>query len=173
MSEFSPFVRRALAIGILLLFVLCIIEFILIPINGRIESSRDTLADSRFEVSRLQSILERPNPPSSKTLNPSLLLKASDDINAQNALQTLLANLAAQNNIEVTIIFTTDDKPLIGLISANISLSGNEAAVINFLSQVENNPILMRMVDWNIEYDEDIPDQLKFNSRLLAVWEKN
>ena len=172
MREFSPFIRRVLAIGILLLFLLCAIEFIIIPINGKVGSSRDTLADSRFEVSRLQSIIGRPDPPSGKTLDPSSLLKAEDHENAQNALQALLANLAAQNNIEVTTLFGVDDKHLTGLIRADVSVSGDEISIINFLTQIENNQILMRMINWNIEYDEDIPHHIKFNSQLLAVWEK-
>lgn len=173
MSELSPFMRRILAIGILLLFLLCAIEFIVIPINGKIETSRDALADSRYEIIRLQGIIDRPDPPAGKALNPSLLLKAANHEEAQNALQNLLANLAAQNNIEITTIFATDDKPLTGLITANISVAGDEISVTNFLTQIENNQILMRMVDWNIEYDEDAPNQVKFSSRLLASWEKN
>lgn len=171
-NEFSPLMRKVLAIGILIVVIFTAMGLIVVPLYERVNDSRETLANSRFEVARLENIIKRPSPPVGEILDPRLLIRANNEEDAKNTLQNLILSLAASNELEATVVFSGANQPVAGLLSADIVVLGDEISISNFLAQIENDQILMRLVNWDIEYNDNNPDQLRTNFRAIAVWEE-
>ncbi len=170
MMGFSIFTRRVLAIGILLLLILCSIEFIILPIKDRMQLSRNSLADSRFELARLHDIANRPEPPAGQKIDNSLLLNANEKLAAQNILNDHLLALAEQRGISVNIVFIDQENTFKGLIMADISIAGEESLIMSFIADLENGRPLVRLTNWNINYQEQQPQQIQFESKIMASW---
>jgi len=170
MMGLSLYARRIIAVAMLLLLILCSIEFIIIPSVDRIKAGRSSLANSRFELARLNNIINRSDPPLGQKLDNSLLIKGEEKQDIQNIFNNHISAMAQQRSITVDIVFAESEDTSEGLLIANISALGEETSVIGFMADLENGRPLVRLADWSISYQIQQPTQVQFDAQLMASW---
>lgn len=171
-GDMSPFAQRILALGILLLVALLTVQLMVIPVFERMVVSRDTLADSRYRVAKLESLDARPELPKGQTIEPGLLISAATAQQAQNQLLGQVSRTASATTVIVQKGEPNRGQALASITAANIELSGSEASVILFIDQLEAARPMMRLRAWRINIMPDSPGQLRLTATVVASWEQ-
>lgn len=174
-ANLSPLAQRLVAIGLLILLVVSVISFVIIPYCQLTAAALATLADTRFELARLEAVnLQVPMAPSSR-VPPSAFLVARDPAHAVAALTGLISTTAARSSVQVAIGASalspsSPDTQTVPLVVVAVEASGSEAAMLRFVADLEAGPPQVFATGWRIERSDATPSVLKFKATIAAAW---
>ena len=200
MAQFSPFTRRVVAIGILILALFALINLLIVPIYGLTAGSLSDLEDSRFQRARLEAIAARPPLPRSDPVPPSLYLTAPDRQRAVDALIAAVGGSASRYEIQLDSVGPQPADPARPkAIALTFTARGEQDRMLAWINELEVGPPAIRFGEWSLAQDlgdgsstppaagappaEGIPaapvpappagdTQLTFTATAAAVWEK-
>jgi hypothetical protein len=182
-DQLSPFTRKIVAVGLLVLAMLLVVQLIIAPLFSAIGDQRAELADLRARRVRLEATRARLLPDGS-TMPMALAIGAPDRAAAQLRLRALLTGSAgiAGVTLVANAAPATADRPQ--EVAIDLSATGSEAALTTFASLVEHGTPLIRFRHWRIGQDEtpapplgalpgvsapSVPT-LRLNGLAVAVW---
>jgi len=168
-EQMSPLTRRIVAVGLLVLAILLIVQYVIAPLAGGISGQRDELAALRIREARLRATIRRPLPKAS-SLGPAQVVEARNETQATQRLQALLAGDAAVAGATLQLGPPCTPPASPGSLCAQIAVSGKEASVSHFLSQVEHGNPVIRFRVWQLTSGQGDDSQLCLTGRALAAW---
>jgi hypothetical protein len=170
-DQMSPLTRRIAAVGLLVLLVLLLVQYVLAPLVGAIVDQRDALTALRAREMRFQATARRTLPPASN-VRPGQAIIAPSPAQGSQRLQALLAGKAALAGVSVQLgpPCAPKDKP--ALLCTDLAVSGTEADIARFLNSVEHGAPVIRFRTWQLTPGQGTDTQLHFSGRALAVWQK-
>jgi Tfp pilus assembly protein PilO len=170
-DQMSPLSRRIVAVGLLVLLVLLLVQYVLAPLASAIVDQRDALTALRARETRLQATARRTLPNASDVQPGQAIIAPSPSQGAQR-LQALLAGKAALAGVSVQLGPPCAPKDEPALLCADLAVSGTEADMARFLNSVEHGAPVIRFRMWQLTPGQGVDTQLHFNGRAVAVWQK-
>lgn len=168
-EQMSPLTRRIVAVGMLVLLILLVLQYVIVPLAGAIASQRDELAALRTREARLHATLRRDLPKAS-SIRPAQAVTAPNAIQATQHLQALLAGDAAVAGATLQLGPPCPPSTPTPPLCVEIAISGREASVSHFLSLAEHGTPLIRFRPWQLTPGQGNDTQLHWAGRALAVW---
>lgn len=184
LGQFSPGMRKFLAIAVLILGLFLIWTLLLSPVIAQMEASLTKLQDARFQRIRLERIDARAIPQKAQPITAGILVTAKTREEATTQIGAYLNNLAVQNGLQVANITPRPGTGGSKLIAFDFALTGEEISVMRFINNLERGSPAMRLRSWRIESpelmippdraDEDIPldPSIQFSGQAVAAWIK-
>lgn len=169
-EQLSPLTRRIVAIGLLVLVLLILVQWVVVPIIQTIGDQRDDLATLRNRHARLVATAKRLLPDAS-TMPPGLAIGATDSTAAGHRLQALLAGSASIAHVALSPGNITALPGTAHLVGAEIVVGGTEAEVTRFVSLVEHGSPALRFRHWRLSPREGASDAVQFSGQVIAAWE--
>lgn len=99
MTDFSPLAQRVIAAMLALLALLLSVQLIVLPLFAAVDTERNALADARFRLARMETIIEGPPPPRPDQALLAQLLVAPDRQRAAAKLGSQLEAGARQRGL--------------------------------------------------------------------------
>jgi hypothetical protein len=199
-AHFSPFTRRVLAIGILVLGLLGLVNLVLLPLYGVTARSLSGLEDARFERDRLEAIAARPPVPRSEPVPDSLYLTAPNRQQANDALLAALGRSASGYEVQLdTVAPMPEDQARGKAIAVSLQARGEQDKILSWLNDLETGSPAVHFTEWSIAPEGEAaavpapaptaadpegappaappspgsgPVRLAFNGIAIAVWEQ-
>lgn len=157
-ASFSPFTRRLLAIGILLLLVLGAIQLIVAPLYTLTANSLSGLEDARFRRARLESIAARPPLPNSSPVPASLYLTAPDRQRATDLMLATIGGSAGRYQIQIDSIAPLAAESSRGAaIAVTVAARGEHDKVLAWINELERGTPNVHFADWSLAPDSSAP----------------
>ena len=154
MAQFSPFTRRVVAIGILVLGLFALINLLIVPLYGLTSGSLSGLDDARFQRARLEAIAARPPLPRADPVPANLYLTAPDRQRAVDALIAAVGGAAARYEIQLDGVAPLPADPArpkaIGL---TFSGRGDQERILAWINELEIGPPAIRFGEWTLTHD--------------------
>lgn len=170
MDGLSPFTRRFVAIGLLLVAVISALNLIVLPLGLLLRQSVAQLGDARFQRSELEAIVARPAPKAGDPIPPSSYVAAGSGALAFGQLEARVRAETAAAKIHL-LSFGPRPQPGSGAfrLSAVLSAEGDEVALVGFIGALEQHSPLIRLSRWHIARPTaDGP--LHLDAQIDAVW---
>lgn len=154
MQQFSPGMRKFLALATLLLTLLLVWNIFVGPVASQMGASLTKLQDARFQRMRLEQLAAQPAPQQSEPLPIEILVVAETPEEASAQITAYLNGLATQNNLQVANI--TPHLGLKGakLLAFDLTLVGEEVALVSFINELERGAPVIRLKSWQIDGPE-------------------
>jgi len=184
MGQFSPAMRKFLAVAVLILGLVFIWTLILSPVAAQMEASLIKLQNARFQHMRLGQIKARPKPEKVEPITVEILVAAKTREEAVTQIGTYLNGLAAQNGLQVASIMPRSGNEGSKLIAFDFALTGEEVGVSQFINSLERGFPAMRLRSWQIASPEiaarmseagaAMPNDptIEFSGQAVAAWTK-
>jgi hypothetical protein len=150
-DELTPVTRKFVAVSLLLLFILLFWTLIILPVYERMANSVNGLADTRYQIAKLESIRNRPEPVSGNALTPGSLISAKTHAQAEAILAARVQALIVPASGVTNIIKPLGPEPVVSVAAIEVNIEGDEQAIIALIEQIENALPLMRLRSWSIE----------------------
>lgn len=166
----SPFTRKLLALGLLLLAMLLGVN-LLTGLIGTTGASVGALEDARFRLARLDALKAAPPPPKIEPLPRSSYFRAAD---AEAASELLVAAIqAASQSAQMPLEGATPLPADTGnglLLRASISGAGPEAAVLGFVAALEREEPAVRLASWSVRQVDEQAGTVRIEAIAVAAW---
>ena len=170
-ASWSPLTHRIVALGLLILMLLGVLNFIVMPVAALLGDSLDALHDSRFRLARLEAIEARPPLPQAPALAPGLTVTGTDQGAAGAALIGTVGAAAARAQLALEppalLPSATGDAKRLAL---RIAATGPEPMVLQFVNELERGAPLIRFKNWRLSVVEGSSRQLRFEAVAVAAW---
>ena len=154
MAQFSPFTRRVVAIGILVLGLFALVNLLIVPLYGLAAGSLEGLEDARFQRARLEAIAARPPLPRSDPVPSTLYLTAPDRQRAVDALIAAIGGSAARYEVQLDNVAPLPaDLSRPRAIALSFSARGEQDNVLAWLNELEIGPPAIRFGEWSLGQD--------------------
>lgn len=155
MAQFSPFTRRVVAIGILVLGLFALVNLLIVPLYGLTAGSLSELEDSRFQRARLEAIAARPPLPRSDPVPPSLYLTAPDRQRAVDAMIAAIGGSASRYEIHLDNVAPLPPDPARPkAIALSFSARGEQDKILAWINELEVGPPAIRFGEWTLGHDD-------------------
>ncbi len=184
LSELSPNMRKLLAIAMLFFGLFILWSLILAPVLSQTEASLTKLEDTRFQLTRLEDLQDRPVPEKADPLPAGLLLEAISRDEAAAMAEAYVNGLTAQNQLQMASLNLRPEIKGSKIIAFDFAILGDEVAITNFINRLESSSPLMRFKSWQIEASEPaMPTEsepgpsatdprIQFSGQIVAAWLK-
>ena len=157
-ASFSPFTRRVLALGILVLLLLGAIQLIVAPLYAVTANSLSDLEDARFRRARLESIAARPPLPAAPPVPASLYLTAPDRQRATDLLLATIGGSAGRHQVQIDSIAALPAGSSRGAaIAVTVSARGEHDKVLAWVNELERGSPSVHFADWSLAPDASAP----------------
>jgi hypothetical protein len=154
MAQFSPFTRRVVAIGILILLVLGAIDLVIAPLYALTANSLSGLEDARFRRARLEAIEARPPVPSAEPVPASLYLAAPDRQHAADALLAAIGASAARYEVQLDSVAPLPaDSSRGAAIAVTVAARGEHDKLLAWINELERGAPAIHFADWSLAPD--------------------
>jgi hypothetical protein len=154
MAQFSPFTRRVVAVGILVLGLFAMVNLLIVPLYGLTSGSLSDLEDARFQRARLEAIASRPPLPRADPVSPSLYLTAPDRQRAVDALISAVGGAAARYEIQLDNVAPLPADPSRPkAIALTFSARGEQDRILAWINELEVGPPAIRFGEWSLGQD--------------------
>ena len=154
MAQFSPFTRRVVAIGILVLGLFGLVNLLIVPLYGLTAGSLSGLEDARFQRARLEAIAARPPLPRADPVPSTLYLTAPDRQRAVDALITAVGGSAARYEIQIdNVVPLPADPARPKAIALSFSARGEQDRILAWINELEIGPPPVRFGEWSLGQD--------------------
>ena len=154
MAQFSPFTRRVVAIGILVLGLFALVNLLIVPIYGLTSGSLSDLEDARFQRARLEAIAARPPLPRSDPVPASLYLTAPDRQRAVDALIAAIGGSASRYEIQLDNVAPQPADPARPkAIALTFNARGEQDKMLAWINELEIGPPAIRFGEWSLGQD--------------------
>ena len=151
MAQFSPFTRRLVAVGILILGLFALVNLLIRPIYGLTADSLSGLNDARFHRARLEAIAKRPPLPRAEPVPPTLYLSAPDREKAQDALVAAIGGSAAAYEIRVENVSPLPADPARPkAIAVAFRATGAQDQMLAWINSLEFGPPAVHFAEWSL-----------------------
>ena len=155
MAQFSPFTRRVVAIGILVLGLFALVNLLIVPLYGLAAGSLSELEDSRFQRARLEAIAARPPLPRSDPVPASLYLTAPDRQRAVDAMIAAIGGSASRYEIQLDNVAPIPADPARPkAIALSFSARGEQDKILAWINELEVGPPAIRFGEWALGHDD-------------------
>lgn len=171
MNQLSPLMQRISAIVILILLIFLSVILIIMPIIGQMNISLDKLNDTRWQLSKLDSINSQKEPNVGTILDPSITLAAVNKEEAQTSLQSYLQSMVISNGAQLDNIILAE-REMESLVTIGAKISGSEISVTRLLANIENAQPLLRVKSLEFITNEEQPGQISIDVVMIAAWRK-
>jgi len=168
-EQMSPLTRKIVAVGLLVLAVLLVLQYVIAPLIGGIAGQRDELAGLRIREARLRATIHRSLPKAS-SVGATQVVAVLNEAQATQRLQALLAGDAAVAGATLQLGPPCTPPAPPGSLCVQIAVSGGEASVDHFLSRVEHGVPVIRFRVWQLTSGQGGDSQLHLTGRALAAW---
>lgn len=184
LSELPPNMRKLLAIAMLFFGLFILWSLILAPVLSQTEASLTKLEDTRFQLTRLENLQNRPVPEKADPLPAGLLLEAGSRDEAASLAQSYVNGLAVQHGLQLASLNVRPEIKGIQIIAFDFAIVGDELAITGFIHRLESGSPLMRFKSWQIvasepviandgEASPSVPDsRVQFSGQIVAAWIK-
>jgi hypothetical protein len=157
-ASFSPFTRKMLALGILVLVLLGAIQLVIAPLYALTANSLSGLEDARFRRARLESIAARPPLPTSAPVPASLYLTAPDRQRATDLLLATIGGSAGRYQIQIDSIAPLAPESSRGAaIAVTVAARGEHDKVLAWINELERGTPNVHFADWSLAPDSSAP----------------
>jgi hypothetical protein len=154
MAQFSPFTRRVVAIGILVLGLFALVNLLIVPLYGLTAGSLSGLEDARFQRARLEAIAARPPLPRSDPVPSTLYLTAPDRQRAVDTLISAIGGSAARYEIQLDNVAPLPADPARPkAIALSFSGRGEQDRMLAWINELEIGPPAIRFGEWSLGQD--------------------
>lgn len=169
MEVLSPWSRRIIAAGLLLLAVSSIANLIIAPLVEWTQMSLDDLESARQREQRIAMAANAEPPTSGDPIPPELIIIAPNQAAAFDQAAATVSAMAVKNQVVVEGISPTPSG--IGKkVAFDIKASGSEISLVRMLSELEASFPTLRFESWTI-LAPDAPDApAKLLARGITVW---
>ncbi len=158
MAGFSPFTRKVVALGILILLLLGAIQLLIVPIYALTADSLSGLEDARFRRARLESIAARPPLPAAAPVPASLYLAAPDRQRATDQLLAAIGGAAARYQVQIDSVAALPEESSRGAaIAVTIAARGEHDKVLAWVNELEAGSPSVHFADWALAPDSSAP----------------
>jgi len=168
MDALSPFTRRIVALGVLVLVLVTVANLLILPLFATLRSNLGRLGDVRFERAQTEAMADRPPPPPASPLRPGLFVVAASPAEATLRLTDAVRAKASAARVVVGTIAPAGAAGRPGVVAVDISVAGSERDVLAFLNGVEGDRLLMRLVRWRLQVDDK--HRVQLDGRVTAAW---
>lgn len=157
-ASFSPFTRKVLALGILLLALLGAIQLVIAPLYALTANSLSELEDARYRRARLESIAARPPLPTAAPVPASLYLTAPDRQRATDLLLAAIGGAAGRYQLQVDSIAAVPAESSRGAaIAVTVVARGEHDALLAWINDLETGTPNIHFADWSLAPDSKPP----------------
>lgn len=166
----SPFIRKVLALGLLIAALLLGIN-LLTGVIGTTGASVGALEDARFRLARLDALKAAPPPPKVAPLPRSSYFRAADAEAASGLLVAAIhaAAQSAEMPLEGVAPLPSDAANRL-LLRASVSGAGPEAAVLGFVAALERQEPAVRLANWTVSQAEEQAGTVRIEAVAVAAW---
>jgi hypothetical protein len=176
-ADFSPFTRKLLAIGMLILALFGLSGLVVTPVYSLVSTSLSELADARFRLARVEALRTEPAMPPGDTVPPGLIVKAPDAAAAAAQVQAMLGATVARTQVQLVGSGTLPAGPTdTGQVLQTITVKGNHDAVLAFVNDIERTEPMLRFRTWSLTAEPSAapgqPAMLNLDAVLVAAWSK-
>ena len=172
-SQFSPLIRKILALSLLILALLLVWTIVLLPVATQMESSLTELDDARFQRVRLEKLQARPAPEKAEALSADIVFGSKSREEATSGLGAYISGLAAQNGLQVANITARPGEETDKLLAFDLALIGEEVSVARFINQAERSAPMIRFRSWQIEAGNADDPNVQFSGQVVGAWIKS
>jgi type II secretory pathway component PulM len=158
MAQFSPFTRRVVALGILILVLIGLFDLVLAPVYALAANSLSGLEDARFRRARLEAIAARPPLPASEPVPASLYLVAPDRQRATDALLAAISSSAARYEVQLDSVAPLGADASRGeAIAVTLAARGEHDKILAWVNELERGAPAVHFADWSLAPDAGAP----------------
>ena len=158
MATFSPFTRRLLALGILVLLILFALQLIISPLYALTADNLSALEDARFRRARLEAIAARPPLPTAAPVPATLYLTAPDRQRATDLLLATIGRSAGQYQVQIDSVAAVPSSSSRGAaIAVTVAARGEHDAVLAWINDLESGTPNIHFADWSLAPDTSPP----------------
>lgn len=171
MEHWPPFVRRGLALALLMGLLAALLLYAVMPIVSWMRNAVEDLQNARFQQARLEAMLDRDPPPRADHVPPNMVIVAPHDTAAQQALQQHLGKLSATHAVTMVAsepVAAPADEPSVRV---RFTVTGEESALRGFLSDVEGGRPVVWLRSWRLQGGEQATE-LRFEGTAVAAWRR-
>lgn len=177
--DFTPRIRRVIAIGLLLLALLVTTAFVLVPLYQHALASVEQLKDTEFERQRLRALATAPAGDLTllrqrRQRLADAVLVAPDPSQAITQLQAQLTSLFDGNGLTVSATRAAPQTSVeaLSLVALSLDVMGSERAWLDTLEALEKaRPyLLVRRLDITAPQTEAPDRQLRGQMIIASVW---
>lgn len=151
MNELSPITRKFVAITLLFFALLLFGTVLILPLWERMSNSIEALADTRYQLEKLEVMRNSPPLPRGKILRKGSLIAAKRHEQAEAILAAKVQNITLLSGNITKSIRPLGQGAIGSVVAIEISVEGDEQALIGLIEQIENAEPLMRLRSWQIE----------------------
>ena len=170
-EQVSPLTRRIVAVGLLILVLLVGLQGILLPLASRISDQREELAILRDRAAHLKDINDRPLPPMS-ALPAHAAIKAIAAGPALERLRAAISQAATASGVTLNGVAPPSSAGPAQHLDLEVSATGSEEALTQFVGLLEHGDPLMRWESWRIQPGSATDQPLTLSGRVAAAWER-
>jgi len=167
----SPFSRRLIAIGSLLLAILTLLNLVLVPLWQWNVDNLDELAAARMRLARMRAAVAADPPAKGDAVPATAMILAPT---REAAVATLTAAIqASAARVGVTPQVVGPAPSLRGKemkMVVNINASGSETALVDLLADIESNSPAIRLERWAIVAGDTADSPAHLEARAVALW---
>lgn len=157
-ASFSPFTRKVLALGILLLVLLGTFQLVIAPLYAFTANSLLGLEDARYRRARLESIAARPPLPTAAPVPASLYLTAPDRQRATDLLLATIGGTASRYQLQIDSIAAVPSGSSRGAaIAVTVVARGEHDNVLAWINDLESGTPNIHFADWSLAPDSKPP----------------
>lgn len=175
MMTWSPFIRRTVALGLVIIPVLFVLLYIVLPILDQYQDNTDQIKQSRFVLTRYEAI--KLYKPDNKAIDKLELQKQkanfitdSTEALAGAALQSKLKRFAAQSRVTVLRANNLANRKegALSLIGVRLELIGTQKALHDVMSKIENSKpyLFIEKLDLKTSHTSQRHQDQKLTARL-------
>jgi len=169
-ESFSPFTRRVLAIGLLILALLVAGQLFALIASG-VGNALDRLQDSRFALARVEAVRTRPPPPRAAPLPPGQFIGADSHGTAAAAAAGRIRTAAGQSGVTLEAMAAAPVDPLNPkLVRLTFAARAAEPALLGFLQTVERDDPPLRLNSWSISRAAPDSPELILQASAVTAW---
>lgn len=170
-DQVSPLTRRVVAIGLLVLILLVGLQGIIVPLISGISDQREELAILRDRAAHLKDINDRPLPAMS-ALPAHAAIKAMAAGPALERLRAAISQAAAASGVILNGVAPPSTAVPAQHLDLDLSATGSEEALTQFIGLLEHGDPLMRWESWRIQPESAAGRPLTLSGRVVAAWER-
>jgi hypothetical protein len=165
-DSFSPFSRRVIVLGLLVLKIMLVTSLFLIPLSQWVLSHLDLLEDSRLRLERVQVLSRTRLSPTPHMLSQEMFFQAGSDAAAQDLLNAHLQRLTELNGLTDADIRSAKTQNFRGMLRSDLTVSGQEQNIARFVNELEAGNPKVRFGEWSIGREND--GLLTLEARVIA-----